>query len=262
MTRQSGFSLMELILVMLILSLLATGFSRLIANQSLQYVERNRQQDLAYASRLALERMVRELREALPGSIRLAGAAGTSQCLEFMPILAGSFYLQQVAGASVSRLTLVDFTPDASSKYLVIYPVSTADLYASSSRSLAAIASIGAMQDAGNNDKTRQVLLVSAMSFAQDSPRRRAYLLADPVSFCVNAQGELRRHQNYGRLTVAALNPNTGQLLAQGLSLQSAIFSYLPASLQRNALVRMDLTLQQVDTSLQLSHSLQLRNLP
>lgn len=262
MRARAGFSLLELLVVMLILSLLSVGFSRLISSQTLAYIERSRQQDVSASARLALEIIVREVREALPNSIRVIGSSGSAQCLEFMPIVAGSYYLRPVAGLSISSLNLVDFNYANDGSFLSIYPVATADLYAASSGSLALLSSVAATVDAGANDKTRAVTLTAPASFAQDSPRRRAYLVGNPVSFCLNAAGQLRRHQNYGRLVSQSLSPNSGSLLSENLKLNLTVFTYLPASLQRNALVRIELAWAWVDTDFGLKHSLQLRNLP
>ena len=68
------------------------------------YVDTARRDNLQQQGRFAVERVSRELRNALPGSVRVAG-----NCVDFMPVLNASSYLQSVVTeAAISSLDIID----------------------------------------------------------------------------------------------------------------------------------------------------------
>ena len=87
--RQCGFTLIELIVVIVLLGILGFGTTQFIINSSQSYVDTARRERQGSAARTAIEKMSRELRNALPNSVRTS--AGNS-CIEFVPVLGGSIY--------------------------------------------------------------------------------------------------------------------------------------------------------------------------
>ena len=81
-------------------------------------------------SRFAIERMVRELRNVVPNSVRVSG-----NCLEFMPLInAGRYVNVPTAPTSGTGFQIFSASPAVNwtaqtGDYLTIYPVQTDDIY-------------------------------------------------------------------------------------------------------------------------------------
>ncbi|MGV8836047.1 PulJ/GspJ family protein, partial [Cellvibrio sp.] len=88
-----GFTLIELIRVIVVLSILGTIGSGFVVRTTESYQRTQTRALLVNTSRQALERMTRQLRIALPYSVRVTNGGN---CLEFMPIAAGGNYFDPV----------------------------------------------------------------------------------------------------------------------------------------------------------------------
>jgi len=133
-TRRSecGFTLLEVIAVIVILSILAVLGGRFVVESTTAYQSTQTRARLMNAARQAQERISRQLHGAMPYSVRLTNA---DSCLEFMPIAGGGNYPGQVpdgvngiaASASISVAPhSVDF---GSAQYVSIGAMGAAELY-------------------------------------------------------------------------------------------------------------------------------------
>src|SRR6187431_2626926 len=91
-----GFTLIELITVIVILSILASIGTGFVVKASESYQRTQTRALLVNTARQALERMTRQLRIALPYSVRITN---NGNCAEFMPIAAGGHYFDPVPDA-------------------------------------------------------------------------------------------------------------------------------------------------------------------
>ncbi len=85
-----GFTLIEMIAVIVILSILAAMGGTFVVESTKSYQSSQTRTRLVNTGRQAIERMSRQLRIALPYSVRLTNS---NQCIEFMPIASGGNYL-------------------------------------------------------------------------------------------------------------------------------------------------------------------------
>ena len=83
--RVGGFTLIELVVVITVMGILSIGAVSFITDASDGYANTVRRTELGSTMRLAAERVTRELRNALPNSVRVSG-----NCLEFIPVEGGS----------------------------------------------------------------------------------------------------------------------------------------------------------------------------
>jgi MSHA biogenesis protein MshO len=111
------------------------------------------------------------------------------------------------------------------------------------------------------------VTMASAYQFSNESIQSRYYLVADPVSFCIDGDN-LFRYKDYGLL---AAQPDIADLpvslparalLANGLATSVSPFDVSGDSLTRNSIVRMNLTFSVSGESASVEHEVQLRNVP
>ena len=95
------------------------------------------------------------------------------------------------------------------------------------------------------------------------------FFTGPPVSWCVltaafgASAGQLRRYSDYGFNTVQ-VQPALGssQVVSEGIQTNSAVFTYHPGSPQRSAIVQVYFELALGDQALELSHEVQIRNVP
>ncbi len=256
MRSNRGFTLVELIVTMVVLSILALGSTQFITDAANGYVATNARTQLANQARLALNRIAQEVRGALPGSVRVAG-----NCLEFIPAEQASRYVSLPVGTSASSF-LAARLPTG----VVLNNLRVAVFPATNPYVLTGNSSISPVVTVSAPDPQNQVTvsMASAHQFPSLSPRDRFYFVAEPTSYCVDA-GHLWRYQDYGYLDP---QPNTGLLPAAlpGRSLfaenAQATFLVSSATLERSSALSIELTVSQNNDSVRLQHLAQIRNVP
>jgi MSHA biogenesis protein MshO len=190
--QQRGFTLLEVITVVVILSIVSTIGGRFMISTIQSYNQTQTRSKLVNTSRQAIERMTRQLRGALPYSATLVNGG---QCLKFLPVAGGGNYIDDVpdsvngaaaSGANPNPLVTADHLVDfGSARYVALGALGAAELYGAGPVSLAALAGRTATSLTLANDKVWQ----------RNSINRRFYLLDNPQAFCVSS-GELRFYQN------------------------------------------------------------------
>lgn len=103
-----GFTLVEAIVAIVITGIIAGMVAVFIRSPIDAYVDAERRAGLTDEADTALRRMARDIRLALPNSVRRAGD-GSDQCLEFIPTKIGGRYRVTVDGANGNG-NVLDFT--------------------------------------------------------------------------------------------------------------------------------------------------------
>src|SRR5690554_7144313 len=128
-----GFTLIELIIVIILLGIMGTFVFNYVGFSAQIYSDATAREQLISQSRFAVERFTLELRNALPRSVRVSS---DQQCLEFMPIITSSQYLEiprtpadngplhGVAPVTPPGMSLVD-------QYLLVAAVNDSYIYGS-----------------------------------------------------------------------------------------------------------------------------------
>jgi MSHA biogenesis protein MshO len=254
----AGFTLVELITVIVILGILALGTVSFISDSSRGFASTVARTELAGDARFLVERLSRELRNALPGSLRVSGG-----CLEFLPIVAASRYVTlPVATAAASfRSVPVEPLPLPAGVRVAVYP-DAAGYALANPGPVSPPVSVSAADAA--NEVT--VAFAAPHAFATPSPTERYYLVSDPVSYCVDA-GALYRYSGYGFMATqpdAATLPASlpGRSLVAETVAATTPFAVTGATLTRNAVVALDLALTRAGDTVGVEHLVQVRNVP
>lgn len=273
---QSGFTLIEIIMVIVILSILGIGSVQFISFSAQGYVDTVRRSELSSTATIVNEKISRLIRDALPNSVRLSA---DNRCIEFIPILAGSRYIQvpfSTSPASVSRNEVQVVQLDSllmGSGYLSIFPMpSQQDLMYSGINNPGPISlETVALTSTVAGVSTYRFNNAGAFEFSLASPNKRIYFTSSPVAFC-QAGTRLYFYQNYG--FVGGIGNLAGNLptslpnrvlIADKIKADSLVFKYLPSSLRRNAIVAYELELEDVlkaSETLVVNQEVQIRNVP
>lgn len=104
---ESGFTLVEAIMVIVITGILAGMVAVFIKAPVDSYFDMARRAELTDIADTATRRMVRDIRLALPNSVRNP-TSGSDQCIEFMPTKAGGRY--RASQTSVPDGDILDFS--------------------------------------------------------------------------------------------------------------------------------------------------------
>jgi MSHA biogenesis protein MshO len=270
--RQHGFTMIELVMVIVLLGILSVASTQFIKFGVGSYVDTARRDDLQQQARFVSERISRELRNALPGSVR---AFNSGACLEFIPIDVAASYLDRVSDAAISSFQAVDFTVPSSLSQVAIYTLDDVDVYDSTRNAIADVASVSDPAVASQ----RTITLTSAHQFANESPTSRFYLTSTRVSFCA-VEGALTRYSGYNTAGEAnpqlpvipniAVHGGTQSLIAEHIRLVDnainvSVFQFEVGTLHRSAVVHMDLRFSHDSASgewLRFSQDVFLRNTP
>jgi len=176
--HQSGFTLIELITVIVILSIIATIGTGFVVKTTESYQRTQTRALLVNTARQALERMTRQLRGALPYSVRIINGGN---CAEFMPIAAGGNYLlavpdQENGVAIKNTVSIAPFTVDfGTARFVSIGAMQASEIYGASPASLAVYSNVAA----------GTLTLAATKRWQRNSINKRFYILDNPQAFCV-----------------------------------------------------------------------------
>lgn len=268
-----GFTLVEMVTVILILGILVVGVSSFIIFGTRIFVESSSVDQVLGQSRFVVERMTRELRSSVPNSVRVNTDSLTYQCIEFVPIQASTSYLSMPIAPSAAALSGTVILDDVTSKiavnqYAWIYPLTDSDVYNSARQKRAQIST---MAPSGN----RITLTFTApVRFAEASPRQRIYFGSSSVSYCFEKgpsanELQVRRYAGYA-FTATQSKPSdmgSGVLMAQSVANRlndsnDLPMTLTPSSLVNHAMVHLQPRFNVNGETFQYRHQVQVINVP
>ena len=285
-----GFTLIELIMVIVLIGALSSVASIFIAGPVSGFVDSNRRAALVDIAETALQRMTREIHHALPNSVRVSNN-GTQFGIEYLGTLNGGRYraLPATGGPSnklnfntasdsfdalggLPDFALIDTVGGGGQANclnnivdcLVIYNTGTTatDFNAYNGDNIAAITA------ASNTSMTFDNAGSPGWSFPAMSPNNRFFVVDTPVSFvCDSSSGELLMYQDYnitpGQPLTAGLFGVAGAVLADQVSdCSGSTFLYNAGAGVRYGLVVIRLTISADGESVSLLQQAHVLNAP
>lgn len=272
--KASGFTLVEMVMVIIILGVLVLGVSSFVILGTRIFVESTSVDQVLSQSRFAMERMTREVRNAVPNSLRVTESPSTFQCIEFVPIQGSASYLDIPIAPAASALTGTVMTASQginTNQRMLVYPLQPAHIYsatptAAESRMLD-IASFTADAD----PRSGTITFDGLVRFSEASPRSRYFMVANAVSYCFFANGDIRRYDSYNMFNNLQPSPDDmggdddSALMAENVVINNStgwpIF-YTPGTLANNAVVQLTPQFSVNGQEFQYQHQVQVVNVP
>lgn len=286
--HNKGFTLIELVIVIVLLGIVGTFSFQYLGLSAKIFSDTVGRDQLLNQSRFAVERLSRELRNALPRSVRV-NSFDQQRCIEFVPIITSSSYVQiPRLGASASNrfiavTPIVEPGQSILNQSLFVYATTAELIYGNSlsgdSLRRKTIASI--QTNTSNSGLSEFTFTDTEASFPTGSPARRFFITEQPVSWCLSNTGTLDRFTQYGffptqRTHNQLVSLVSSQTMAQQLyndlrpnqdndfSLNQLPFNVESATLQRNSLVQIDFRFGRSNDSepLRIQHEVFVPNVP
>ena len=253
--NSGGFTLLELIIVIVLLGGLSVGISSFIGIATQSFVNTAERDEIIASARFSVERLNREVRNALPNSARVLNFPSGETCLEFVPIMGASIYKNLDVSRSFDQITTVAFVDDEEQPYtcnsscgdsVVIYPlgylgyIDNSDVYVDPEQSAGQLFAIESIDKPAGD--FWQINLENTVTLGRASPNDRLYVVNQPVRYCED-NNTLNRVSNYNlsdQLTSSVYPTNsTAVAMAENVD---ANFAISEATLTRNSVVQMRLT--------------------
>jgi MSHA biogenesis protein MshO len=268
---QRGFTLIEAIIVITITGIVAGMVAVFIRAPVQGYFDSARRAELTDIADTAQRRISRDLRLALPNSVRVWGG----NYLEFLQTSGGGRY--RAAPDNSGGGNVLDFTQPTSTLFDVLGPPVA---MVSGAQNLVVVYNLGILgADAYNADNTSPMstggntVTINAFKFPFASPANRFQIISYPVSYvCAgvgtdasgNGTGTLMRYWNY---SITPAQPTSfpsatpSALLARNVS--NCSFTYNPQVItQRAGLVSAWLQITQSNESVSLYYEVHVSNVP
>lgn len=275
---QRGFTLIEMVIAIVLLGIVASLVSVFLGNTLESYTALARRDKLQSSLRMAVERISRELRYALPNSVCTDNGSGCNNLGNIVYFIrtvdAGEY--QTRTGNYISgqaRAPLPVFPASAGNfdvlsgsninaavgQWVVVYNTDNTDIYSSGSHRRQ-ISSIGSKDTNGvPPDDVSVIQFGSAVSFPTGSPSHRFQIIENNVVlFYLQGTNLYRARSSFASPATATVG--TEKLLLRDVS--ACTFTYVPGSLLRSGLLRIDIRVNNGRESLQMIREVHIHNAP
>jgi len=229
-------TLIELVVVITLCGICASFIRLFVATPIDSYTAQAQRAGLVDAADAALRLLARDLRSALPNSVRIT-TSGSVVALELLATVDGARYndggstsntsswldFSQADGAFATTVPFSTVYAATTSYYLAIYNVGVTGANAYTAGTTTAVTTPNVITPTGTQIKitagaaanAQLVTLSPGFQFAWGSPNKRVYLVSGPVSYlCDTSAGTLTRYSGY---SISATQPTSAAaLLAAG----------------------------------------------
>ena len=269
-----GFTLIEAVIVIVITGIIGGFVAVFIKAPVDAYFDSARRAEMTDIADTALRRMARDVRLALPNSVRVT-ASGGSIFMEFLQTRSGARYRQDdacfAAGCS-SLTTFGSVTPEVAiavnSDRIAIYNQYNNEAGGCGDTDPSAYcgtntAVITGLTDSGSEDI---IGFAARPPFPHASPSNRFQIIETPVSYVctpgAGGTGTLRRYWGYAISPTQPTAFGSGGTALLATRVSACNFNYAPGITERGGLLNMRLTLSQASEDVSLQNQVHVTNVP
>jgi MSHA biogenesis protein MshO len=265
-------TLIEMVIVIAITAIIGAAVAVFISRPVEGYVDAARRAEMTDIADTALRRITRDLRTALPNSIRItcvpAGcAAGSVYYLEYLQSSGGGRYRAQPDSSGAGDI--LDFTAaDASFDVIGTMPTFAGGesivIYNLTASGAIANAYTGDNRAAYSSNTATTITLAPAKQFPFPSPGKRFQVVQYAVTYVCNpGTGELRLYWNYGIVDPQPIPPATANNTLLASNVVDCSFTYATSgAAQREGVVAVAVQIQQSGESIRLFQQVHVANAP
>lgn len=267
-TRHAGFTLVESVVAIAVVGVLFAVVAIFLRSPVQAYFDTTRRAELSDIADTALRRLVRDLRLALPNSVRVDA---TGRFLEFLLVTGGGRYRAQTdASGGGNALDFTSPSGDASFDVVGAMPAISAGHQIVIFNLGTGFTGADAWATTGNNRATvsgvsgSTVTLSAAKVFPFESPGQRFHVVDGPVTYeCDLATGAIRRHWGYAIAATQPTPPSGASTALLASRVSDCGFAYNANELlQRYGTVSVRLTLTADGESANLHAQAHVPNIP
>ena len=263
-SAERGVTLIEMVIVISITAIIAGSVAVFISRPFEGYIDSSRRAELSDIADTALRRMTRDLRTALPNSIRITTVGGVVY-LEYLQTSGGGRYradLDSGGGGNILNFAAADDAFEvigtvptvAAGDFIVVYNLTSSGTVANaySGDNLGTFSSGGA----------GTITLSQSKLFPFQSPAKRFQVVQHGVTYACNpATGELRRYWGYGIADPQPAPPASGSNALLASSITECDFTYTDSG-ARTGVIRLMLKVERNGEVVRLFQQVHVNNAP
>lgn len=280
-----GFTLIELVITIALSAIVVSFMAIFISGPVESYTDQVRRAELVDLAENSLRRIARDIRRALPNSVRLS-LSGGAVALELLNTVDGARYRERPPPGNPSRRLQFSTADDAfnsigkfrnitlpfssNNHFLSIYNVGVPGANAYELANVITPPGTQIDIDADAVPGEDNVRMAPAFKFAFGSPGQRVFLVDGPVTYlCDAGAGTLMRYSGYAITSDQTDRNSDAELLAAGASstlvanrVSNCSMAYAPGTSQRAGLVTMTLAVTDTGETVSLLHQVHVDNVP
>lgn len=280
-----AFTLVELVITIALSTIVIAFMAVFISGPVASYTDQSRRAELVDLAENSLRRIARDIRRALPNSVRLS-LSGSVVALELLNTVDGVRYRDKPPPGNPSQRLQFSSADDAfnsigsfrnitrpfssNNHYLSIYNVGIPGANAYELSNVITPPGTQIDIDADTVPGEDNVQVSPAFKFAFASPGQRVYLVDGPVTYlCNGVAGTLVRYSGYAITADQADRNSDAELLAAGADatlianrISNCSMAYAPGTSQRAGLVSIALAVTDTGESVSLLHQVHVDNVP
>jgi len=283
--RVRGFTLVELVITIVLSTIVVSFMAMFISGPVASYTDQSRRAELVDLAENSLRRIARDIRRALPNSVRLS-LSGSTVALELLSTVDGARYRDRPPPGTPSKRLQFSAPDDAFNSignfrniahpfssdehFLSIYNVGVPGANAYDLTDVITPPGTQIDIDADAIPGEDNVRISPPFKFAYASPGQRMFLVDGPVTYlCDNAAGTLTRYSNYAITSDQTDRNSDSELLAAGADaaliankVNNCSMAYAPGTAQRAGLVSVALAVTDSGETVSLLHQVHVDNVP
>lgn len=271
---QRGFTLVELIMVIVIMGVIGGMVSVFMKSPIDAYIDSGRRAALTDVADTAARRIARDLQKALPNSIRVST---DQQCIEFIPTKTGGRYRADETAAALnfdvedmvfnmlgSNSALQPNQRIVAGDVIAVYNLGIEGANAYGNSNISAVTGVGTELVIAPGTGPETPISISGKQFPLASGANRFHVIPgnEKVVSYVCSGDKLYRNANYAYTAAIACPAPVAGTTPELASNVVCAFDYSGSDLQRNALVKISLTFTKSDESVRLYQEVHVNNTP